>query len=51
MFKKIHLSKPLIMELLVAARLPNVDLVVVRGEDNGQNTDPLVGAVGETGRN
>lgn len=51
MCKTFHLSKPLLRELLVAARLANVDLVVLRGEDNGQDTDPLVGAVGETGRN
>lgn len=47
----VHLSKPLVRELLVAARLANLDLVVLSGEDNDQNTDPLVGAVGETGRN
>lgn len=31
MCKSFHLSKPLVRELLVAARLANVDLVVLRG--------------------
>lgn len=46
-----HLSKPLIRELLLAARLvSNIDLVVLRANNNNHNTDPLVGAIGEAAR-
>lgn len=44
-----RLSEPLVLELLVASGLLNRHLVGLRGEHNSKHTNPLVGAVGQTG--
>jgi hypothetical protein len=50
-YVRFNLSKPLIRQLLLAARLvANIDLVVLRANNNNHNTNPFVGTVGETAR-
>jgi hypothetical protein len=50
-YVRLNLSKPLIRQLLLAARLvANIDLVVLRANNNNHKTNPLVGTIGETAR-